>query len=93
MKECEKCKKEHDGDYASGRFCSKNCAASVATQSNKKEIYSKVGSSLKAFHAVKNACLLFMKKCEICENVYQTEVALASLKQDIEEQKLRSQLS
>lgn len=26
MRTCEKCEKEHDGSYASGRFCSRSCA-------------------------------------------------------------------
>ncbi len=35
---CEKCKKEHDGSFGSGRFCSKNCAF-------KREYERKKGSS------------------------------------------------
>ena len=29
---CEKCGKDHDGSYASGRFCSKKCAKSYSTK-------------------------------------------------------------
>ncbi len=37
MKICEKCSKEHDGTYASGRFCSKACASSrIITEEQKK---------------------------------------------------------
>ena len=36
---CENCGKEHDGSYASGRFCSKECAHSYVTKlDNKKEL-------------------------------------------------------
>jgi very-short-patch-repair endonuclease len=46
-KTCEKCGKPHDGFYASGRFCSKSCAASrPKTQDNK----DKVSASLLKYH-------------------------------------------
>ena len=28
---CEKCNKEHDGSYGSGRFCSSECSHSYST--------------------------------------------------------------
>ena len=31
---CEKCNKEHDGSYGSGRFCSSKCARSFATNND-----------------------------------------------------------
>jgi len=31
MKKCEKCSKEHNGDYGSGRFCSQQCAISFSS--------------------------------------------------------------
>ena len=35
---CERCGKEHDGSYATGRFCSRSCANSYSTlHDNKKE--------------------------------------------------------
>ena len=33
MKVCEKCGKEHNGSYGSGRFCSKECAKSYSSKS------------------------------------------------------------
>ena len=39
---CENCKKEHDGSYGSGRFCSKECAKSYSSNHNKnrtKEVF------------------------------------------------------
>ncbi len=35
---CEYCGKEHDGNYASGRFCSKECAKGFATKKDRTEI-------------------------------------------------------
>jgi hypothetical protein len=37
----EKCGNEHDGNYGSGRFCSKNCARSFASNSRTAEIKEK----------------------------------------------------
>ena len=39
MKTCEKCKKDHDGTFASGRFCSRACANSKiqTSEANKKK--------------------------------------------------------
>ena len=34
---CEKCNKEHDGSYGSGRFCSSKCARSYSTSKDNKE--------------------------------------------------------
>lgn len=43
---CEKCNKEHDGKYGSGRFCSQLCARSFATASKREEINEKVSQRL-----------------------------------------------
>lgn len=40
---CEKCGKEHDGSFGSGRFCSKSCAN---TRSLSKETKDKIKQSL-----------------------------------------------
>lgn len=44
---CEYCEKEHDGSYASGRFCSPKCARSFSTSKNRQEINRKRSSSMK----------------------------------------------
>jgi RNA polymerase subunit RPABC4/transcription elongation factor Spt4 len=44
---CEHCDKEHDGDYASGRFCSNRCARGFSTKGKRAEINEKVSDSLK----------------------------------------------
>ena len=43
---CEKCEKEHDGSYGSGRFCSSKCARSFSTSKCRDEINKKVSVSL-----------------------------------------------
>lgn len=44
MKICEYCKKEHDGNFGSGRFCSRSCAN---TKSHSKETRDKISKSVK----------------------------------------------
>ena len=43
---CEKCGKEHNGLYASGRFCSQYCSRSFSTFNTRKEINKKVSIKL-----------------------------------------------
>lgn len=38
MKICENCGKEHDGSYASGRFCSKECAKAFSTKNSHSQL-------------------------------------------------------
>lgn len=44
---CENCEQEHDGTFATGRFCSLKCSRSFATKYKRKEINQKVSNSLK----------------------------------------------
>lgn len=44
---CENCNKEHDGSYASGRFCCKECSKAFSTKAKRKKINEKVSASLK----------------------------------------------
>lgn len=56
IKVCDYCSKEHDGSYASGRFCNRGCASGFCTKRKRKEINEKVSNSLtgrpgrKGFH-------------------------------------------
>lgn len=43
---CEKCNKEHDGYYGSGRFCSAQCARGFSTKERREEISNKVSLTL-----------------------------------------------
>lgn len=60
---CENCGNEHDGSYASGRFCSKSCAN---TRHHTKETKEKI----------KNSCTtgitLHLKICPECNQEYKT---------------------
>lgn len=47
MNKCENCGNKHNGDYASGRFCSKKCSKGFSTKSKRKEINEKVSITLK----------------------------------------------
>lgn len=44
---CEYCKKEHDGSYGSGRFCSEHCAKGFSTKDRREEINKKISKTLK----------------------------------------------
>jgi Zn finger protein HypA/HybF involved in hydrogenase expression len=44
---CERCKNEHDGSYASGRFCSAKCARGFSTANNREETSRKVSQTIK----------------------------------------------
>ena len=44
---CENCQKDHDGSYATGRFCSAKCSRGFSTKSKRKEINGKVSAKLK----------------------------------------------
>lgn len=47
MNNCENCKKEHSGEYGSGRFCSCKCARGFSTKAKRIEINEKVSKTLK----------------------------------------------
>ena len=75
MKICENCKKEHDGNYGSGRFCSCKCARGFSTKSKRKEINKKVSKKLKGkiYKIYNNNCLNCNKLCKnkfCCINCY-----------------------
>ena len=78
---CENCKKEHDGTYGSGRFCSNKCARSFSTKKdNSKELkIIKCINCGNSFLINKRASLLCKcenckkqtyKKCLICGSLY-----------------------
>lgn len=65
MKTCENCGKEHDGEYASGRFCSSKCSKSFSTKSKRSLINKKVSKKLskKPYHLI----------CEFCGKIFETK--------------------
>ena len=60
---CENCDIEHNGEYGSGRFCSKKCSKSFSTKNKRKEINEKVSIKL-----TKN--ILNKKNCIICNKEF-----------------------
>jgi hypothetical protein len=59
---CEMCKKEHNGKYGSGRFCSSFCARKFSTHKNRKEISERVSKKLKI---IRKPCFCLMCNREI----------------------------
>lgn len=62
MKICERCGKEHDGSFGTGRFCSKSCACNPKHTEHSKEVMSQ---SLKAYYEV-NPKIHPTKLCPRC---------------------------
>jgi len=86
---CEYCGKEHDGNYGSGRFCSKKCAKAFSTKNTAgqlkeakcincgKIIYIGKRASLKTCkcnNCSKDPRKTNMKKCLICGQYYNIEI-------------------
>lgn len=44
---CEFCQKEHDGKFASGRFCNRSCSNGFSTREKRKQINQKVSRKLR----------------------------------------------
>lgn len=69
MKICENCKKEHDGNYGSGRFCSIKCARSFSTKAKRKEINEAVRKKLtKSSETIKLIC-------EYCKTEFEVKLS------------------
>lgn len=62
---CDYCGNEHDGKYASGRFCSEKCARGFSTKSKRENINKRVSLKLRKIE-------YFKTKCEFCGNEYQS---------------------
>lgn len=65
---CEKCLKEHDGKYASGRFCSLSCSRSFATAINRNEINRKISEKLK----INGNGGMITLNCKRCDKIFTT---------------------
>ena len=63
---CENCSTQHDGSFASGRFCNKICSRSFATKNKRKEINERVSKTLKTTKPARNVELI----CEFCEKKF-----------------------
>lgn len=62
---CEKCKNEHDGTYATGRFCSVKCSKSFSSSLKRIETNLKVSKTLTG-----SGNPGINKKCPICEKEF-----------------------
>jgi endogenous inhibitor of DNA gyrase (YacG/DUF329 family) len=74
MNICEKCLKEHDGTFASGRFCSRSCAnTKIHSEETKRKISNSVKNS-EIFYKrnAPNKLKRITKICPICNNSFIT---------------------
>lgn len=69
---CEKCGKEHDGSFGSGRFCSSYCARSFATQVNKDA--RRLAQSIAAKNSLKVKAIAEARRGKTLDEQYGPEV-------------------
>lgn len=62
---CEKCEKEHNGQYGSGRFCSSTCARSFSSKEKRSLINEKISLKLKGTGNPK-----ITKECPVCTTTF-----------------------
>ena len=67
MLKCENCNNEHDGSFASGRFCSKKCSRAFSTKAKRKEINKKVSKTLSKGN-------IYNKICPYCKKEFITTI-------------------
>lgn len=73
---CEKCMRNHDGKYGSGRFCSSFCSRSYSTSKDKETKNKKISEKLKGkYTGLNNSHFKNGKKqkisiCPICDNKF-----------------------
>jgi hypothetical protein len=63
---CEKCNKEHDGSYGSGRFCNSVCARSFSTANVDKKKTKEIDCGKCGRPIVVNIRAPYFTKCSIC---------------------------
>ena len=61
---CEYCGNEHDGSFATGRFCNIKCSNGFSTKSKRKEINKKVSNTLTGKYTIYEE---IERKCIICK--------------------------
>jgi len=80
MKKCENCESQHDGSYASGRFCSSKCARCFSTKKNRAEINRRVSLTLSgsytgkdnSFYKANPDYIRPTRECLICKTSFET---------------------
>lgn len=71
MKNCEYCNKQHDGSFATGRFCNSKCAHGFSTKNKRKEINKKVSKTISIKGQWNKGNSIKIKKyCEICNSEF-----------------------
>lgn len=63
---CEVCNNVHNGNFGSGRFCSKKCASIFSSNNNRKETNEKISKKLKGFKFDNGNKIKIIKYCISC---------------------------
>lgn len=86
---CQSCEKDHDGSYASGRFCNVQCARSFSSKEKREQINEAVSQKLSIAKVCKSCGLTFLGKeskskihCLSCKKPNYAGLAFESLKTD-----------
>ena len=77
---CEKCNKEHDGKYGSGRFCCQSCSRSYSNHKKTKKSYEQISKKLKG-KTTWSSGIIFPRQnyeiiCETCGNIFFKEITI-----------------
>jgi len=73
---CEKCNKQHDGTFGSGRFCSRSCANSRnwnESDNHKKSISAKKSNAVKSVNKKRRVDRI-SKKCPMCNTDFEIRI-------------------
>ena len=90
---CENCGKEHDGNYGSGRFCSKECAKSFSTKKdNYKELKEAKCIDCKKIIYINKRSSIKTCRCKNCKNKYLSKLYPNKYKNGIKISKLNCNL-
>jgi len=80
---CEYCNSEHNGEYATGRFCSNKCARGFSTKDKRKEINEKVSKTINSVEYKEKYSRIYKrdstkwssKQCLNCETEYEYRIS------------------
>lgn len=83
---CENCTKEHDGTYATGRFCSSKCSRSFSTKEKRKLINQKISKKIKQYFSIEENRKKLRKSASLKRHTQETKEKISkSIKRHCQE--------
>jgi len=74
---CEYCTREHDGKYATGRFCSARCSRSFSTKGKREIINRKISEKIKQYFSVRENREKLSKIASLNKHTQETKEKIA----------------